>query len=501
MPRLKTTQLSHKLILLTIVLAYAALAFAYARLTPPWQVPDEPAHFNYVTFVAENNTLPILQMGDYPQAYLEEIKARRFPPEMSIAPIRYESHQPPLYYLTASLLYRVLSALPLPAKVLGLRLLSVSFGVGILFMAYLVVREVFPHDPTLALGTMAFTAVVPMHIAMTASINNDPLAWLILACVLWQLVRLLRTNLHSRHRALLGITIGLGLLTKTTTYIAVPLAITAVVLRTYTDRGSSSRAHWKRIAAQSALILVPALLMALPWLLRNATVYGPADLLGLKRHDQVVAGQPTTAEFLSEAGTLRYVQAFAATTFRSFWAQFGWMGILVDQRIYLILAILSLYSVLGLALFTVRTVKHPRRLTAFRGQALGLLAVSAFLTLCTYLWYNTKYVQHQGRYLFPAMVPIGLFFALGLRELLADHWARLLVPVSALGASVAMILYLASPHFGRLPTALAAIIFAYCAARRFLPKWIATIVPPLFYASLFALAIICLWGFVIPYFV
>jgi 4-amino-4-deoxy-L-arabinose transferase-like glycosyltransferase len=487
-------------ILLIILLAYIALGFAYAKMTPLWQVPDEPAHFNYVGYIAEENGLPVLQTGDYPQAYLEEIKAGHFPADMSIAPIRYESHQPPLYYLTASVLYRALSGLPLPTQVLGLRLLSVFFGVAILLMAYLTVREIFPNDPYLVLGTTAFIAFVPMHIAMTAGINNDALAELILACTLWQLVRFLKADFDSKRSILLGITIGLGLLTKTTTYVSLPLAIIVVLSMAYREGGSSSQVSWKRIAVRSALILGPALLVTLPWLLRNVAIYGPTDPLGWQRHDEVVAGQLTTTDFLSQVGLLQYLRAFLYTTFQSFWAQFGWMGVLVDQRIYLTLALLCIYVALGLALFVVRLRQAAHRFTRFQEQALVLLAGSAFLTLCTYLWYNTKFVQHQGRYLFPAMIPMGLFFALGLRELLIDHWARALVPISALGASTAVLLYFSCPQFGRLPTALGVIIFVYYVARRFLPKWIAVIVPPLVHASLFGLAIVCLWGFIIPYF-
>jgi len=487
-------------ILLIILLAYIALGLSYAKMTPLWQVPDEPAHYNYVEYVAEENALPVLQPGDYPQAYLEGIKARQFPADMSIAPIRYESHQPPLYYLTASVLYRVLGDLPLPTQVLGLRLLSVFFGVAILLMAYLTVRGIFPNDSGLILGTTAFIAFVPMHIAMTAGINNDALAELVLACTLWQLIRLLKTDFDSKRSILLGITIGLGLLTKTTTYVSVPLAIIVVLSMAYGDRGSSSQVSWKRIAVRSALILGPALLVSLPWLLRNVAIYGPTDPLGWQRHDEVVAGQLTTTDFLSQVGLLQYLWAFVCTTFQSFWAQFGWMGILVDRRIYFTLALLCIYVTLGLALFIARQKKDAHRFTRFQEQALILLAISAFLTLCTYLWYNTKFVQHQGRYLFPAMTPIGLFFTLGLRELMADQWTRALVRISALGAGTAVALYFVSPHFGRLPTAVAITIFAYYAARGVLPKWITKMIPPLVYAGLCGLAVICLWGFIIPCF-
>jgi hypothetical protein len=90
-----------------ILLAYLLLGTLYAVHTPAWQAPDEPAHYNYIQYLAEQRRFPILKPGDFPAQYLEEIKAAHFPPEMSIAPIRYEYHQPPLYYLLAVPVYRL----------------------------------------------------------------------------------------------------------------------------------------------------------------------------------------------------------------------------------------------------------------------------------------------------------------------------------------------------------------------------------------------------------
>ncbi|MFC2031387.1 hypothetical protein ACFLWA_11765, partial [Chloroflexota bacterium] len=68
-------------LLLTIIAVYAILGTAYAVVTPSWQAPDEPAHYNYVRHIADRHTLPLLKPGDFPAAYMEEIKAAGFPPE------------------------------------------------------------------------------------------------------------------------------------------------------------------------------------------------------------------------------------------------------------------------------------------------------------------------------------------------------------------------------------------------------------------------------------
>src|SRR3989337_693811 len=89
-------------LLLLICLIYLLLGYLYAVNTPAWQVPDEPAHYNYIRDVARTGRLPVLRMGDYDQAYLERLKSNRFPPDLPIDSVRYESYQPPLYYLLAT---------------------------------------------------------------------------------------------------------------------------------------------------------------------------------------------------------------------------------------------------------------------------------------------------------------------------------------------------------------------------------------------------------------
>ena len=52
----------------------------------------------------------------------------------------------------------------------------------------------------------------------------------------------------------------------------------------------------------------------------------------------------------------------------------------------------------------------------FSPQAI-ILTLLFLLTVAGYLWYNLTFVQHQGRYLFPALIPIGLAFSIGI-----DQW-------------------------------------------------------------------------------
>ena len=167
-----------------IIAGYLIVATLYAGLTPLWQIPDEPAHYNYARFLAENKRFPVLQAGDYPHEYLEEIKGQQFPQEMSIDPIRYEFHQPPLYYVLSAIVYGLFAGASLATRVIAMRLFSVILGACLLFVTHRVVNELFPARPALALGTAAFIAFLPMHVAISAGITNDPLAELLVAGIL-----------------------------------------------------------------------------------------------------------------------------------------------------------------------------------------------------------------------------------------------------------------------------------------------------------------------------
>lgn len=449
--------------LMVIIATYLVVGTLFAIYTPAWQAPDEPAHYNYVRYLAEQGRFPVLQNGDYPHSYLRAIVSDGFPPHLSIDPIRYEFYQPPLYYLLATLVFRLFGGALVP-----LRLLSVALGAGLIYVAYRLAMVVCPMRPALALGTAAFVAFLPMHVATTAAVNNDTLAELLLALALWGLVRYLRGRTKGKKAlVVVGLLLGLGLLTKLYALIAVAVAIVAVALRRWHDR--------RRAASELACLLIPALVLVLPWLARNVAVYGWPDMMGLSRHDAVVADQMTTAEFVAQHGWGRLFRDGLRTTYHSFWGQFGWMAVPMDRRIYLALSLFSVIVVAGLIRWLVAvsvsvgrvgqasilspsedagsaTPRSFNRLTAMLSTSSGcsgapavLLLLTVLLMVLAYLWYNTKFVQHQGRYLFPALVPLGLALALGWRT--AVNWARALTSAVGWLEHVDGVLF-ASPYAG-----------------------------------------------------
>ena len=175
-------------------------------------------------------------------------------------------------------------------------------------------------------------------------------------------MRLFRTPLISRRKLIgLGVTLGLGLLTKATFYYtAVPIALVALALQALKKppgKLSSETRGWRLFVKQALIVFVPALMIGAVWWIRNLIVYGGLDVMGLARHNAVVVGQPTTAQWLIDYGAGGLVQRFLATTYRSFWGQFGWMAMPMPDREYLILGVLSVIALIGWVWWLIQRMK------------------------------------------------------------------------------------------------------------------------------------------------
>ncbi len=419
--------------MVAVLLAYGALAALYAIRTPDWQAPDEPAHVNYIRQIAENGALPVLEPGDWQQEYQEELTASGFDPALlgRLETVQYEDHQPPLYYLLQAPIYAATGG-----DLLALRLVSVTLGAGVVLAAWAVLRALFPERPALALTGAAFVAFLPQHLSILGSVSNDPLAELIVGLTLLVAVRYLRGEARGASPALLGGLVGLALLTKTTIYFLGGIAVVTVLLRWRRERWP-----WQVAARQLVAVLVPALILGGMWWARNLSTYGGLDFTGLDRHDEVTVGQPRTAEYIDEVygGSFgRYLEAFLATTFRSFWGQFGWMALIMPRWAYAAFALFSLGVLAGAALY-VRQARWPGALSGPQRDGLVLLALTLGFVLAAYLLYNVTFVQFQGRYLYPALIPLALLVAIGLAG-----WAQPLPAVARGLAPVVLMFALAA---------------------------------------------------------
>jgi 4-amino-4-deoxy-L-arabinose transferase-like glycosyltransferase len=122
---------SATLILLALLIVFLAIGAAFAISTPQWQAPDEPAHYNYIKYIVEHGTLPVLEAGDYSQPLANYAHAAEYPNAVDRSLPR--SYSPPLYYLLAAPVYAVSEG-----WLVAIRLLSVVLGGALVVVAYLI---------------------------------------------------------------------------------------------------------------------------------------------------------------------------------------------------------------------------------------------------------------------------------------------------------------------------------------------------------------------------
>lgn len=448
---------------LALLAVYLALAALFAALTPAWQAPDEPAHFNVLRQLHEATPprcCPVIEPGDWDQALLSRLTSRRFAGATAetLAPLQYEDHQPPLYYLLAALVYDWSDG-----SLIALRLFSALLGAIVVCCAWLLAQAALPGRPWLALTAAAIVAFLPQHLAMMSAVNNDSLTEALIGLTLVALARWLLDDLAGLQRMartllllslpagallllhglvplaaalvllalagagyglwrggrhelwplwFLGLLAGLLLVTKAGGYVVAGLLPLVFLLRRRGDPGAR-----RGLLIGLVCLLLPALATGALWWARNLNVYGWPDLLGLAAHERVVVGQLRTAQLIADIGPLAWLAGALRVTFTSFWGQFGWMALPLQGSLLLPPLALSLAG-LGGALAARREAPEPGLRLLWR--ALWLVVV---LTALAYLYYNLEFVQWQGRYLYPALLPLALLMARGL-----DAWRERLLP-------------------------------------------------------------------------
>ncbi|MFN2251698.1 MAG: DUF2142 domain-containing protein [Anaerolineae bacterium] len=445
-----------------LAIGYLVVAVMWAVAVPLLEKPDEVHHAAYVRFVERESRLPV-QAGET-DAFVEP-----------------EAQQPPAYYVAAAQLLRMMHATGLPAwdpedwvprinpafagdpaslttntfwlhgvadglpepqpslDLLVLRLVNVLLGLATVVLTYRIGLLVFAQRHWPALAAAALVAFLPQLTFVTSSVSNDPLSWAVSAAYLLLLLRLIdapRDGLYAR-MALLGVVLGVALVTKSTLFFLVPLVFAA-------RPRAATRSDW---LGGLAVWLAAAVAIGAWWFARNAALYG--DPLG---RQELINPDLYRWNLLPKSARGAYLRGpFWSRTFESFVGYFGFMHIPLPMSAYVGAAAVGAAAAVGLAVHGARVVAgqrseardgetHDRE--ARDGETHGrqasdrqvrdrhlrqlvILAVMPMLALAQLVNYNTMVGQPQGRYLFVAAPSIAVLLVLGLEEVTARLSHRL----------------------------------------------------------------------------
>ncbi|WP_395093806.1 glycosyltransferase family 39 protein [Armatimonas sp.] len=401
--------------LVAVLIAAFVLSVSFAVNVPFDHNPDESSHRDYVRLLVEQKGLvmfvPSQGRKHLPAHVTETMRTREGMTELPEgAPSRDETHQPPLYYLLAALVFAATGG----GSLLALRLVALPFQLATLWVAWKAGKELFPQRPELAPALAAFVAFLPTQAQLGGAISNDAPTHFFCALIVWRLARFFAPHIPPPHRAyawregtLLGLFFGLGLLTKLTVLQLYPVLLLVCL--------------WRRLPFTVLLLpVLIGLLIAAPWLVRNQMLYG--DLLAQTIYKATGPNfSPSEISQISGWTPADYLRNTGLRSFVSFWCFLDPrlptvpLARFIGSPVLLLLTLaLALTPLFGLYKASKEKVNEP----AFGFATLVPLCLVPFFTK-----FLSEVFQAQGRYFLPSLLAVALVCVGGYAALLKNSKA------------------------------------------------------------------------------
>ena len=201
-----------------LLLIWVVLLVHNFSLLPPVIGFDAESHSSNVRFIQEQGRLPDAGQG-------------------------WETHQPPLYYFGAANLLGLAGLVAAsPEGLIGLRVLSLLFGLGQILLVFASLRLLFPGELRCPLFGAALAAFLPAHLYHAHYVTNETCFALLASAVFYAALKMVRApGSDWRGAVLLGLLTGGALVTKMTALILLPVLGAALLVHLLARR----EANWK----------------------------------------------------------------------------------------------------------------------------------------------------------------------------------------------------------------------------------------------------------------
>lgn len=432
--------------LILVLAAYLLLGGVFSLFVPLGQAPDEADQFELIRYMLERRKPPRTAQerltaggtkGDEPPLYYAILAVATGWVD-SGSPCRVKMLDPDLQprhslpdevLINYAPLHTADEEWPFRGQVLQwhlARLLTLALAAATLWVAYRVMRLLCPRRPELALLAITVAALNPQYVYIGSTIQSDILVALMASLLVWILVRLARGDTRWRQFVFLGVLVGLSRLTKFSTLVFLPEVILIVLVLAWRQRQA-------RLVPGLLLALVLSVAVSAPWLFYikpldptiqqgiTGKVLTLFDIVRVERwfspHGEgtVGSGLPAILRALTDALRLG-LGRWASYLFKSYWAYFGPMTVEAPGPVYVVVGMLTGVALLGWA--RILADRLSRRFTvidACQDLWIPALHLAAVLGMEVAFFGALKALPYtaQGRHLFPAMVGLTLFLALG----------------------------------------------------------------------------------------
>lgn len=372
-----------------VLAAVGLTMIAWSVVVPAWESADEPTHWAYAGYIHDHGALPPYQV------------------------LPLAAYEPPLYYVLISPLAGgglrgdqvagggggprccavAASDLVDNAALHLARLATVVISLLTVFFVYLAACEATGRRTTGVVAAILI-GLWPEFAFRGMTVSPDALVAMAGAAATYLIVRGVRRGFSRRLSLVIGITIGVAILSKLTG----PAVLAGAAVAILSERGAGIG---RRLSRLGPLLLAPA--MIAPWLLYNQVRYGaPYAKIGAT---VVAAG----AVHVHSLFSTYFLFQFPGLLLLSSIGLFGWSNIPLPPLLY------AAYGLI-IAAVTVGVYVIVRWQTASRRLVLAMMSIVA-ASVGGAVVVNLTYQQPVGRYLFPALGAIGVLGAMGLEQI------------------------------------------------------------------------------------
>ncbi|MBR3163244.1 MAG: DUF2142 domain-containing protein [Clostridia bacterium] len=401
-------KIDEKKVKILFIITITIFALILAIIQPIDIAPDEKMKMYICKYIAENNNLP--------SGTDEAVRDPAWGISYGFTPI--------LSYICGGLFMRIggIFSQDIHFQYVLARLPSVIFYCIMSIFVLKIAEKLFKNTYYKWLFIL-FATIIPQVVFIGSYINNDSLALMSIAIIIYSWLRGLESNWNYKICIMLACGLGLCALSY---YNAYGYILTSMLLFI---AYFVAKKNYKELFKKGIVIFCISLAICGWWFVRSYILYD-GDFLGLNITDEY--GEKYAVDRLkpskritpsSTNASLPYMlikQDWIKDSFKSFIGVFGHMDVLLPSYCYFIYLLLFLAGCTGYIIDYYK-LKHFKNQTKEKNllEIIFILNIIIPVILSLYYSYYSDF-QAQGRYLMPMLIPIMYFITYGIHNILEN---------------------------------------------------------------------------------